>query len=216
MNNAERIAASLDRHLTGKTEIVVFGSAALMLDSRFARHLSARITDDVDIIIPAAREMKVDSDAGFWRAIETANKELEPEGLYVTHIFPEREVTLTSEWQDHLVRLETPALKHLSIARPRVLDLIVSKMGRGDVQDIDDVRTLLQLEQEVTRRTITADEISAAAERARVPAVYQEIFPAAKQRIVAAVAEFERTQKFRMAVRLKQEENQRQSRGIRP
>jgi hypothetical protein len=153
MNNAEQIAASIDRHLTAPTEIVVFGSAALMLDRRYAVRLSGRITNDVDIIIPAERELKIESDQGFWKAIESANKELEPTGLYITHIFPEREVTLTPEWQGHIVRLETPHFKNLSITRPRVLDLIVSKMGRGDAQDIEDVRTLLRLEQEVTGRT---------------------------------------------------------------
>lgn len=131
MNNAERIAGSLDHHLTEKTEIVVFGSAALLLDPRYARHFAARVTNDVDIIIPAERELKVDSDQGFWRAIEAANKELEPDGLYVTHIFPEREVALTPEWQQHTVRLEIPNLNNLTIVRPRVLDLIVSKMGRA-------------------------------------------------------------------------------------
>jgi hypothetical protein len=73
--------------------------------------------------------MKIGADRGFWRAIEKANHELEPEGLYITHIFPEREVTLTPEWQQHTVRLETPTLERLSISRPRILDLIVSKMG---------------------------------------------------------------------------------------
>jgi len=130
MNTAQRIAETVDRHLIEKTEIVVFGSAALLLDPRFAEHLAARVTNDVDIIIPAEREMKVEADRGFWSAIESANKELEPEGLYITHIFPEREVTLTPEWQQHTVRLEMQALEKLSISRPRALDLVVSKMGR--------------------------------------------------------------------------------------
>lgn len=195
MNNAERIVAAIDRHLPGKSEIVVFGSAALMLDRRYAEHLAARITHDVDIIIPSGQELQIDSDRNFWHAIETANKELEPDGLYVTHIFPEREVTLTPDWKEHAVQLETPAFTHLTISRPRVLDLVISKMGRGDAQDVEDVRTMLQLDYRVCGQTITSAELEAAAARARVPPVYEEIFPRARARIVAAVKEFEGTSK---------------------
>lgn len=195
MNNAERIVAAIDRHLRGKSEIVVFGSAALMLDRRYADQLTARVTHDVDIIIPSERELQIESDQSFWQAIDSANKELEPDGLYVTHIFPEREVALTPEWKNHAVRLETPALKHLGIIRPRVLDLVISKMGRGDAQDLEDVRTMLQLDHRVWGHTITAPELEAAAARARVPSVYEEIFPPARTRVIAAVKEIERTLK---------------------
>lgn len=197
MNTAQRIAETVDRHLTEKTEIIVFGSSALLLDPRYAEHLTARVTNDVDIIIPAEREMKIDADRGFWNAIESANKELEPAGLYITHIFPESEVTLTPEWQQHTERLETPFLAKLNIARPRVLDLIISKMGRGDAQDAEDVRALLRLEHQVSGEIITAADVQAASARARVPAVYQNIFPEACRRIVAAVEEVERLLKLR-------------------
>lgn len=193
MNNAERIVAAIDRHLPGKSEIVVFGSAALMLDRRYADYLSARVTHDVDIIIPSDRELQIESDRDFWQAIESANQELEPDGLYVTHIFPEREVTLTPEWKEHAVRLETPTFTHLHISRPRVLDLVVSKMGRGDVQDLEDVRMMLQLDYRVSGRTITSAEVEAASARAHVPLVYGEIFPFARDRVIAAVKEIEGT-----------------------
>ena len=186
MNTAQRIVAVMDRHLADNTEVIVFGSAALLLDVRYAPHLIARATNDVDIIIPADREVKMDADRGFWHAIESANKELEPEGLYITHIFPEREVVLTPEWKQHVVTLENFGLNKLRLMRPRVLDLIISKMGRGDAQDMEDVHSLLRLEHRVTGKSIAAAEIDAAAERAWVPSVYQEIFPEARQRIVTA------------------------------
>lgn len=219
MNTAERIAAAVDRHLADKTEIVVFGSAALLLDPHFAEHLRARMTNDVDIIIPDQDEVKVDADRGFWQAIEKANRELEPEGLYITHLFPEREVTLTPEWQQHLVHLDTAYLEKLQIARPRTLDLIISKMGRGDLQDVEDVRTLLHLEQKVSGQTITAAEVQAAAARARVPEVYREIFPGACHRIVAEIEEIGRALRIRAAQSMASpspEEKMRQSRGLRP
>ena len=217
MNAAQRIAETVDRHLVEATDVIVFGSAALMLDARYAPHLAARVTNDVDIIIPAEREVKMDADRGFWTAIESANKELEPEGLYITHIFPEREVTLTPEWKQHTVSLETPGLGKLRLSRPRMLDLVVSKMGRGDAQDLEDVRNLLRLEHKVTGKIIRAAEVQAAAERARVPSVYQEIFPEARRRIVAVAQEVERALTIRPTlVNPPPEEKPRQSRGIRP
>jgi hypothetical protein len=217
MNTAQRIAATVDRHLVEKTDIVVFGSAALMLDPAYAQHLATRMTNDVDIIIPAQRELQVESDKGFWDAIEAANKELKSEGLYITHIFPEREVALTPEWQQHVVRLETPNLEKLTISRPRVLDLAISKMGRGDAQDLDDVRNLLRLEHKVSGKIISATEVREAAQRANVPTAYQEIFPAARDRVVATAAEIEQSLRIqRVVVAPPPAEKPRESRGIRP
>jgi hypothetical protein len=171
-NSANQIVETLDRHLSAPTGIVVFGAAALLLDEKHARHLTARQTNDVDIIIPASSEMKIDADMSFWSAIEATNKELEPTGLYISHIFPEREVALTPEWQNHVVELKIPNLEKLKISRPRVLDLVVSKMGRGDPTDLEDVRQMLRIERLATGRAITADEIAAAAARANVPTIY--------------------------------------------
>jgi len=195
MNSAQRIAETLDRHLTEKTEIVVFGAAAVLLDPVYAQHLENRRTQDVDIIIPAQREMQVDSDPNFWRAIENTNQELKNEGLYISHIFPEREVTLTPEWQRYAVQLETPNLAKLKMSRPRVLDLVISKMGRGDAQDIEDVKNLLRLEHKITGKIFSAADVREASERANVPAAYREIFPAARERIIAAVAAGEQSRR---------------------
>lgn len=135
--------------------------------------------------------MQVDADRAFWTAVEKTNRELEPKGLYITHIFPEREVVLTPEWRKHTVPLHHESLARLNLLRPRVLDLVVSKMGRGDVQDVADVRNMLRLHREVTGHQITGEEIVHAAHRAVVPEVYREIFPKACERIVAAAREME-------------------------
>ncbi len=189
MNAAQTIVETIDRHLTQPTEVVVFGAAALLLDRKFAQRLAGRSTNDVDIVIPKEREVQLDADRNFWSAIEKTNRELEPRGLYVTHIFPEREVVLTPEWKQHLVPLHNEKLAKLSVARPRMLDLIVSKMGRGDAQDVTDVRTMLRLHQQVQGKAIGPDEIAQAAQRANVPAVYREIFPGARDRIIAIARE---------------------------
>ncbi len=191
MNAAQTIAETLDRHLTQPTEVVVFGAAALLLDRKFAGRLAGRSTNDVDIIIPKEREMRVDADRTFWRAVEKTNQELEPKGLYITHIFPEREVALTPEWKQHLVPLHNDKLAKLSLQRPRMLDLVVSKMGRGDVQDLVDVRGMLRLHREATGAQLTGNEVAQAARRAQVPEAYREIFPRACERIVAVAREME-------------------------
>jgi hypothetical protein len=187
VNPALVIAAALDRNLSAPTEIVVFGTAAVLLDARFASLLPGKMTNDIDLIVPASRELAIDADLAFWAAIEATNRQLSPEGLYLTHIFPEREVILSTDWHEHLQTIETPWAK-LRIQRPRLLDLVLSKMGRGDAQDCDDVRTLLGLEHTVTGKTPTAAQIEAAAQSARVPEVYREIFPSARRAILAAVA----------------------------
>lgn len=191
MNAAQTIAETLDRHLTQPTEVVVFGAAALLLDRKFASRLAGRSTNDVDIIIPKEREMRVDADRPFWRAVEKTNQELEPKGLYITHIFPEREVALTPEWKQHTVPLHNDRLAKLSLQRPRMLDLVISKMGRGDVQDLVDVRSMLRLHREATGRQLTAAEITQAAARAQVPEVYREIFSRARERIISVAREME-------------------------
>lgn len=191
MNAAQTIAETLNRHLIQPTEVVVFGAAALLLDRKFAIRMSGRSTNDVDIIIPKEREIQVDADRAFWKAIEKTNRELEPKGLYITHIFPEREVVLTPEWRKHTVPLHHESLARLNLLRPRVLDLVISKMGRGDVQDVADVRNMLRLHRAVTGFQITGEEISQAAKHAHVPEAYREIFPRACERIVAAAREME-------------------------
>ncbi len=69
MNEVWTIAGALDRHLSTPTEIVVYGSAALLLDQRFAERLCGRRTNDLDIVIPASREIQVDADRQFWASI---------------------------------------------------------------------------------------------------------------------------------------------------
>jgi hypothetical protein len=108
MNNAMAIALALNRHLYTSTEIVVYGAAALLLETRFAERLSGRRTNDVDIIIPARLELQINADRQFWTAIEATNHELEPQGLFISHIFPEAEVVLTPEWERHLLAVDGP------------------------------------------------------------------------------------------------------------
>lgn len=188
MNEAWTIAGALDRHLSTPTEIVVYGSAALLLDKQFAERLSGRRTNDIDIVIPASREIQVDADRQFWESIESANRDLQPRGLFISHIFAERQVVLSPNWLEHLRSIEGP-WENLRVKRPSTLDLILSKMGRGDDADLADVRTMLVLERAFSGHVITAEELAAAARTANVPEDYREIFPQARDRIIAVAAE---------------------------
>lgn len=185
MNAALQIAQTLDRHLNASTSIVVFGFGAALLDPRFQVRELGRPTNDIDLIIPENRALEVDADKAFWEAIEATNRDLEPSGLYVTHIFPEQEVILTPEWSKFTREMPHPELNHLKLFRPRVLDLVLSKMGRGDHKDIEDVRAILTLER------VTASDLIKASQRAHVPEAYAEIFPRARDSIIQVVREYE-------------------------
>ena len=124
MNEAGTIAAALDRHLSTATEIVLYGSAALLLDQRFAERLSGRRTNDIDIVIPASREIQVDADRQFWDSIASANRELQPRGLFISHIFAERQVVLSPDWLEHLQPIAGP-WKNLPQARDRIIAVAV-------------------------------------------------------------------------------------------
>ncbi|MFN0129083.1 MAG: hypothetical protein ACKV19_20620 [Verrucomicrobiales bacterium] len=54
------------------------------------------------------------------------------------------QVILRPNWQDQLVPIHLPALHHLRLSRPHVLDLLLTKMMRGaDPQDMADAAFLL-------------------------------------------------------------------------
>ena len=179
MNNPLRILQTFDRHLAAPAELTLFGRAALAIGYAGSPAAFAT-TQDVDAILPlswlAAEEQNLD----FWQAQQRTNAELEPEGLYITHLFRELEVILTPDWLARRVpiHLELPRLKTF---RPATLDLILTKMARGDENDLADIRFLLQQE------TLTDEQLCAAFQRARVPDVpeIQELFRATQPKVLA-------------------------------
>jgi hypothetical protein len=54
--------------------------------------MAERKTIDIDIIIPDHRELQIEADASFRKALEVTNRELEKQGLYITHTFAESQV----------------------------------------------------------------------------------------------------------------------------
>ena len=178
MNNPLRILQTLDRHLTVPAELTLFGRAALALGYAGSPAAFAT-TQDVDAILPLSWLAAEDQNLDFWQAQQRTNAELEPAGLYITHLFRELEVILTPDWLARRVpiRLE---LARLNVFRPATLDLILTKMARGDENDLADIRFLLRQE------PLTGEQLRAAFQRARVPDVpeIQELFRAAQAKVL--------------------------------
>lgn len=183
MTNPLRILQTLDRHLTAPAELTIFGRAALALGFADSPATFAA-TQDVDAILPLSWLAAADENMDFWQAQQRTNAELEPQGLYLTHLFREVEVILTPDWLAHRVPLPLE-LARLNVFRPATLDLILTKMARGDANDLEDIRFLLQ------REPLTTGRLEAAFQRARVPDVpeIRELFRAAQPKVLTLAGE---------------------------
>lgn len=179
MNNPLHILQTLNRHLTKPAEITIFGRAALALG--FANSPAAfATTHDVDAILPLSWLDAEDENMDFWQAQQKTNAELEPSGLYITHLFRELEIILTPDWLVRRVRVPLE-LQKLIVFRPATLDLVLTKMARGDETDLADIRFLLQ------QTAVSAEQLQTSFLRARVPDVseIQELFRAAQPKVLA-------------------------------
>ncbi|MCW5554026.1 MAG: hypothetical protein KIS67_17955 [Verrucomicrobiae bacterium] len=187
MNNPLRILQTLDRHLTKPAEITIFGRAALALG--FSNSPAAFATTlDVDAILPLAWLAAEDENMDFWQAQQKTNAELEPSGLYITHLFRELEIIRTPDWLTRRVCLSLD-LRKLTVLRPSALDLILTKMARGDENDLADIQFLLRQE------AISTAQLQSAFTHARVPDVpeVRELFHAAQPKVLNLQATIPRT-----------------------
>jgi len=100
--------------------------------------------------------------------VERTNQLLEPKGLYITHLFPEDLVFLRPDWAEHIVPVLRPKTRWLKLYRPHTIDLILTKMMRGeDPQDMDDVDFL------VRHDGITREQMEPAFANVRMPDVVE-------------------------------------------
>lgn len=167
------ILKTLDRHLTGPGEVRLFGGAAFVLG--YGRN---RTTDDADLLLDEQECQALIDEAGFSDAIESANRELEPRGLYLTHVFGPEQQVLSPGWREACRPIQLEGLSRLKVTCLGPVHLALTKMGRGDDEDLADIEFLLktrQLEAEDLRRAIGA---------AVVPPEYAELFEAAKPRVL--------------------------------
>lgn len=86
---AQLILETLDRHLHGPGTIRLLGGAALTL----AYGLD-RATEDVELLQDDAEMTALIEAAEFGEALEATNVELEPQGLYLTHIWGPEQLSL--------------------------------------------------------------------------------------------------------------------------
>ena len=182
MSNPLRILKLLDQNLGEPTEITLFGRSALALGYPQApEHFHN--TRDVDGILPLAWLEPPEGHQDFWQAVQQTYAVLEPEGLYLTHLFRETDVILQPDWIERRVRLEL-GLSQLTSFRPASVDLILTKMARGDDEDLQDIRFILQQEP-LSRR-----QLETAFEQARVPDIPEilELFTRSKPKVLALIS----------------------------
>lgn len=143
-DNPSEVILTLDAELDHTVSLVVYGRGALCLG--FENPPPAYYsTQDVDGIIRMAQLEELVSDEAFWSAVDRTNQKLEPKGLYITHLFQEDQVFLRPDWERYILPVSRPATRWLRLARPHTVDLILTKMMRGDdSQDMEDVEFLVQ------------------------------------------------------------------------
>ena len=173
--SAHLILRTLARHLRVEASVRLFGGAALILG-----YGARRFTEDADLLLDDA-EFQVLVDAGLEQALERTNEELAPRGLYVSHIFgPEQEI-LTPAWRERCRKVpDVGGTLHVEVLGP--LDLITSKLGRADAQDLDDIRYLIE------RERLLPALVRAAVAEARVPEGLVEVFAESRLRLERLLA----------------------------
>lgn len=180
-DNPTQVLLALDRELDHEVSLVLYGRAALCLGFPDAA-AGFGTTQDVDGIVRLSQLPALMEDDGFWEAQERANRSLEPRGLYITHLFCEDQVFLRPDWEQHLVPILRPETRWLRLFRPHAVDLILTKMMRGnDPQDMEDVRFIME------NSRVTPGEMETAFQQVRMPDVpelrdeFDKALPAVRQ-----------------------------------
>ena len=166
-DNPSLILATLDGELNSPVSLVLYGRGAICLgfDGIAGAH---RTTRDVDAILRMGQIEAFDADREFWFAVERTNVHLEPLGLYITHLFPEELVFLRPGWADHIVPVLRPETRFLKLFRPHTIDLILTKMMRGDdPQDREDIDFIVRHDR------ITRELMEPAFAKVRMPDVVE-------------------------------------------
>lgn len=166
-DNPSEILSTLDKELSETASLVLYGRAAICLGFEGIDE-AHRATQDVDAILRIGQLEEFDADREFWYAVERTNQLLEPRGLYITHLFPEDLVFLRPDWHEHILPVLRPPTRHLKLFRPHTIDLILTKMMRGDdPQDMEDIAFM------VRHDGITREEMEPAFANVRMPEVVE-------------------------------------------
>lgn len=172
-SHARLILETLDRHLSGPAHVRLLGGAAFIL--AYGRN---RTTEDADLLLDDREVQTLIEQADFGEALEATNAELEPLGLYLTHIWGPEQQILTPGWRENC-RPVPLGLERLTVSALGPLDLICSKLARADDLDLDDVEWL------VRTLSLPVDAVLGAARSAVVPEVLRSSWLAALPRLEA-------------------------------
>ncbi len=165
---AQLILETLDRHLHGPGTIRLLGGAALTL----AYGLD-RTTEDVDLLQDDAEMTALIEAAEFGEALQATNLELEPRGLYLTHIWGPEQLILSAGWRSRCRSVTLPTLKRLRVEALGPADLLISKLARADDGDLRDMEYLLSTHTTVVEVDLLVPSIV-------VPDVFSESWPRAR------------------------------------
>lgn len=167
VNNPVELLETLDSFLDHEVSLVVYGRGALCLGYEQPR-VEFLNTQDVDGIIRFQQLDELVNDERFWDALDQTNQKLESKGLYITHLFQEDQVFLRPEWEQHIVPVLRPQTRWLKLFRPATIDLILTKMMRGDdPQDMADVDFLIRHDK------ITLEQMEPAFATVRMPDILE-------------------------------------------
>ena len=92
---------------------------------------------------------------------------------------------LRPEWESQIIPITRPPLRFLRLFRPATLDLILTKMMRGDdAQDLEDVAFLIRHD------AVTRTQLEETFRRARLPEIQElhDAFAKARPLVLAMVA----------------------------
>lgn len=152
----ERLLLALDEELEHHTQLIIYGRGAIWLGFDNPPVASAT-THDVDAIIPNEQVQLLADDMRFWDARDAVNARFKSDGLYITHLFPENEVFLRRDWVRHIVPVTRLQLNHLRLFRPATIDLVLTKMMRGnDPQDMADAEFMIHRDRLTTSQLMEA------------------------------------------------------------
>ncbi len=181
MTHPELIVTTLDRHLDHDVSLVLYGRSSINLGFSDPPPMTAG-TMDLDSILRLSTWPTLQADDNFWDALEKTNRELSAQGLYIAHLFDEVQVFLRSDWEAQIVPITRPPLRFLRLFRPATLDLILTKMMRGDdAQDLEDIAFLIRHD------GVTRSQLEETFQRARLPEVVElhDAFAKAKPLVLA-------------------------------
>lgn len=175
MNPSEHILRTLASKLEGPAHLRLLGGAALVLGYGLGRS-----TEDVDLLLEDGELQVLIEEANIGAALEATNLELEPSGLYLSHIWGPEQQILTPEWREGCRRLDRDwGRAYLTVSVLGPLDLILSKLCRADDGDLDDIRHILAVER--LQRATVEDALA----RALVPEDFRAVFPEHVRRVLA-------------------------------